>query len=265
MTKIAIVGSMGYVGKSIASMFSYLKFERWEYDKAIHSADRKQSLNDWKPDVVFICVPTPQRENGACDTSAVEEVLEWVEAALIVIKSTVPPGFTRKFGMSKPVVFSPEFIGESTYDTGHAHSSNLAASPYFIFGGHPRLTSQCVDLYSSVCGPNRKYIQTDSDTAEMVKYMTNSFFATKVAFCNEISRVCGEVGIDYREVRELFTLNPMVNPMHTVVFKDRPGFGGKCLPKDLTALIRFAEDNGLDPLLLRAVHESNLVVQGLRP
>jgi len=93
----------------------------------------------------------------------------------------------------------------------------------------------------------------------MAKYMENSFYATKITFCYEMACICQKAGIDYNEARELWLLDPRINPMHTAVFaqNDNP-FGGKCLPKDITALATWAkEELGYEPELLWEVLQSN--------
>jgi len=92
----------------------------------------------------------------------------------------------------------------------------------------------------------------------MVKYAENTYFATKVIFVNEIARLCATIGIDWHTVREGWLLDPRVERDHTAVFADAPGFGGRCLPKDLDALIAFAQNElGTTAGLLEAVRERN--------
>ena len=92
----------------------------------------------------------------------------------------------------------------------------------------------------------------------MVKYMENTFYATKIAYCYEIDQVCKRMGIDYNEARDLWLLDPRINPMHTAVFEgnDRP-FGGKCLPKDLSALVETSSALGYEARLLQEVLDTN--------
>jgi UDP-glucose 6-dehydrogenase len=131
-----------------------------------------------------------------------------------------------------------------------------------VVGGERNVTKYIIDAFKHILGPYKKYFQTDSTTAEIVKYMENSFFATKIAFCNEFFEICKVFGADYNEVREMFVADPRVNPGHTLVFEDSRGFGGKCLPKDLNAIVQAASGAGYDAKLLRQVLLSNTEFRG---
>ena len=207
-------------------------------------------------------------ENGQCDTSLVGDVVSWLSTPLIIIKSTVEVGTTAALSKlhGKKLVFSPEYCGESSYWSPYLWDRDVKETPFFIFGGEPECTSRCVDFYLQVTGPVKKYIQTSSCAAEMSKYMENSFYATKIAFCYEMAEICHAAGVDYNQVRELWLNDPRINPMHTAVFErnDNP-FGGKCLPKDLSALHKLAKNQlGYDPKLLGEVLESNNRIGNIR-
>lgn len=256
---VGIVG-YGYVGKAMHEFFAN------HYDVKIHDplkedSNTKSEINEC--DLALICVPTPMNGGGSCDTSIVEEVAGWISTPLVIIKSTVPVGTTDILAEkhNKRFVFSPEYCGESTYWSPYAFHTDVKETPFFTFGGAKDATSEAIDFYLPVTGPVKKYNQTTAKAAEMAKYMENSFYATKIAFCNEMYSVCEALGIDWHEAREVWLSDPRINPMHTAVFKDRRGFGGKCLPKDLNAVINYAEDAGQDPVLLKAVWESNANVR----
>lgn len=108
-------------------------------------------------------------------------------------------------------------------------------------------------------GPFCKYLQTDSTTAELVKYMENCWLATKVTFCNEFFDIANTFGVDYNELRELWLLDGRVGESHTIVYEENRGFGGKCLPKDTEALYGKIEDEGYSYIakLLEAVINTN--------
>ena len=252
---VGIVGN-GYVGKAMVNFFGD-HYKVKVHDPAYEDSCSKSEINEC--DLALVCVPTPMNGGGSCDTSIVEEVFEWLKAPLIIIKSTVPVGTTdflaRKHGRN--VVFSPEYCGESTYWSPYEFHTDVKETPFFTFGGEKEATSKAIDFYLPVVGPVKKYNQTTAKAAEMAKYMENSFYATKIAFCNEMYSICESMGIDWHETREAWLSDPRIHPMHTAVFKDRRGFGGKCLPKDLNAVITFAEEAGEDATLLKAVWESN--------
>ncbi len=257
--KIGIVGH-GYVGQAMDRFFS-THYPVTIYDE-IKGPKDKNEINNC--DVVFVCVPTPKNpDTKRCSTDIVYEVIEWIDAPYIVIKSTVEPGTTDKIKQlhpNKKIVFSPEFCGESSYWSPYEWDQDIVETPFFIFGGDLDHTKRIVNLYLPITGPVKEYRQTSAKTAEIAKYVINSFASTKVAFCYEIASICNEIGVDYNEVRELWLLDPRVNPMHTSVFEsnDNP-FGGKCLPKDIAALAYWSEEElGYDPKLLKEVIDSNI-------
>lgn len=271
--KIAIIG-FGYVGRAVwkllADYYNILIYDPKfiNEDKGLGSneipkgvVDKKEKLNE--ADLAIVCVPTPMGEDGSCDISIVEENIKELEVPLILIKSTIPPTTTKnlKEKYKKRIVFSPEYIGEGKYFVpfwkGYPHPTDMKYHNFQIFGGDRKDTKEMVEVFQQVLGPDCQYFQTDSTTAEMVKYMENSWGATKVTFCNEFFNICEAFGIDYREVRELFLLDKRVERIHTSVFENKRGFGGKCFPKDLKAIIKASKKAGYSPKLLEEVSNTN--------
>lgn len=244
MKTVGIVG-YGHVGKAIHRLFP----DAVVYDiNSTHPSYRDEVT---KCDVVFVCVPTPSYADGSCDTSIVEEVVGWLDAAVICIKSTVPPGTTdslaRKTG--KKVCMSPEFEGETPWQ------DDASGWPYVICGGYG--AEDVLDLYRAVLGPEKAYWGTTAAVAEMTKYMENVWLAMQVTFASEFYDIAKSVGVNYNAARELWALDPRVSRWHTLVFPDRRGFSGKCLPKDLNAILAVAEAKRVDVPMLRGINESN--------
>jgi len=256
---VGIIG-YGYVGKSMARLFPDAKI----YDKfqpEYNSSRHKEDVN--KCDLAIVCVPTPMKKNFSCDTSIVEDVVNWLETPLILIKSTVPPGTTLllRTKMNKSVCFSPEYVGEGGYfipEWLYPHPVKVETHTFLIVGGDKKDTSEIVDIFQEKLGPTKKYIQTDSTTAELTKYMENIWGATKVTFSNEFYSIAEAFGVDYNELRELFLLDSRTEPMHTSVFPNKRGFAGKCYPKDLHALIEAVREKGYTSLLLQEVVDTNI-------
>lgn len=264
---IGIVGSNGYVGRAMFAFFDQ-HYTVVGYDKIAHQSiamDVQSAVA--KTDVGIVCVPTPIAPDGSCDTSVVEEVVGWMESPLIIVKSTVEPGTTDrlKAKTGKRIVFAPEYAGESGYWSPYKFHTDVKETPFFVFGGSQADTKAAVDLYMPVTGPVKTYRQTTALAAEMAKYMENCFYATKITFCYEMACLCESQGVDYNELRELWLLDPRINPMHTSVFaeNDRP-YAGRCLPKDISALVRYAERTGYEPKLLKEVMASNERIGKLR-
>lgn len=262
--KIGIVG-YGYVGEAMKKFFA-THYNVVVYDpKFFH--DTKFSVTSTQEvancDVGVVCVPTLQDpETGRCTTEIVEEVVGWLKTPLIIIKSTVEPGTTDKLREKYPekhIVFSPEYCGESSYWTPYPWHTQVVETPFFIFGGAPEDTKKAVELYFPITGPVKKYVQTGAKEAELAKYMENVFYATKIVFCYEMASIIERSGADYNAVREIWLNDPRINPMHTAVFaQNNAPYSGKCLPKDLRALVSYARDIlGYDAKLLEEVNSSN--------
>jgi len=263
MLKIGIIG-FGYVGKAMHKLFSN-HYHIEIYDPLYDHSCTRDKINAC--DAAIICVPTPKSKTGECCTDIVEDVVSWLETPLILIKSTVKVGTTEKLKEEylKRIVFSPEYCGESSYWTPYGFHSDIKETPFFTFGGDRKDTSEFVSIYMPVVGPTKTYRQTTSAEAEMAKYMENVFYAMKITFCYEMSEICKATNVDYNEVRELWLLDPRINPMHTAVFKDNDyPFSGKCLPKDTAALVELSKGADYDSRLIKEVLESNERIQRLR-
>jgi UDPglucose 6-dehydrogenase len=263
--KVAVIGAKGYVGRAYAAMFAK-RFEVAEIDLALPDFPAQQEAAR-KCDLAVVCVPTPQKPDGSCDTSAVETTVRWLtdhdHSPLIVIKSTIPPGTTARLAKEtgKRVVFSPEYIGEGGYTVpwwkGHPHPTDPSLHNFCILGGFRGDVRQAAQFFKPILGPEARFFFTDSTTAELCKYMENSFFALKVSFCNEFYELARAFGVDYDELREAWLLDERNTRSHTHVFPDRRGFDGKCLPKDLSAIIEAGDRAGYPPEILRAVQDFN--------
>jgi len=258
MKKIVIIG-YGYVGQA---MFNFFKDH---YEVCFYNPDKKGTVTKEeanKCDLGVVCVPTPVAEDSSCDTSIVEETLDWLETPLILIKSTIPPGTCGKLRnkTGKNIVFSPEYIGEGLYWVNpykYPHPTDMKYHDFYIFGGYPKDTEECVQYFIKVAGPDKKYLVTGWIVAELVKYMENSWGALKVTFFNEMYDIAETFNISYTKLRELFLLDGRTERMHTAVFKDKRGYGGKCFPKDVKAIIRACERANYKPELLKSVDKVN--------
>lgn len=254
MKKIGIVG-YGYVGKG---MKKFLKdhYEIRVSDPAYQSHS-KEEINQC--DLAIISVPTPMKKDKSCDTSLVEEAVSWLETPVIWIRSTIAPGTTEalKKKYKKRIVFSPEYLGVGSYWTPHKFHENEKEMPYMILGGDKKDTRYIINIIAPIMGPVKQYRQTDATTAELVKYMENTFFGLKVTFVNEIFEISKALNVDFYETRDLWILDPRINPMHTMVFENNRGFSGKCLPKDINGLIQASIKAGYRPEFISQVLKSN--------
>ena len=217
--------------------------------------------------VTFVTVGTPSREDGSIDLSYIEKAAHDIGRALagtsgfpvVVMKSTVLPGTTEDIvgpileqesgktpGENFGLVSNPEFLREGSavedfyhpdrivIGTRDERSKNIVASLYYPF--------------------NCPKMMTRIREAEMIKYASNAFLATKISFANEIGNLCKELGIDTQEVFEGVGMDARIGP---AFFRSGAGFGGSCFPKDVRALISLARSKGIDPKILDSVMTVN--------
>lgn len=205
-------------------------------------------------DIVFICVPTPYNEYG-CDTSIVEDVVYRLKGEkIVVIKSTVIPGTTDILQKAYPqhkFLFNPEFLTEATSDQDMKYPDRQ------IIGYTNESYSVAGDIMMMLpLAPFEKIIPAKE--AEMVKYFGNTWFAVKVIFANQMYDLCKATGIDYDMVKESAAYDKRIGRTHLEIFhKGYRGYGGKCLPKDTSAFIRYADQNGVNMSLLKETDKFN--------
>lgn len=252
--RVALIG-YGYVGKGMHKLFP----DAYVIDT--HQNLGREFPNAEGASLAVVCVPTPMSSDGSCDTSIVESVVRSVEADLILIKSTVTPGTCDRLAREtgKRIVFSPEYMGESTYYTPpqYPNPSDARSHGFCVLGGDPADCSEIVDRLWPVVGPTTRFRFVTRLEAELTKYFENTWFAVKVTYANEMRRICDAAGANYHQVREGWLDDPRVEPMHSAAFKRKRGFDGKCLPKDTAALVAFCRDIGAPSELLEAILTTN--------
>ena len=254
---VGIVGN-GFVGESQIFAFKPTNEIRvYDIDplKSTHTKDET-----YKSDFIFVCVPTPMNIYGRQDLSFIEKVFEEsVEGPIYIIKSTVLPGTTEDLQRKYPhlnIIFSPEFLTERTAKLDMLTQSRI------IFGGDKELTDKVEKLFSNRF-MNRHFIHTDSKTAEFIKYMNNTFFATKVSLMNEYHRLAKLVGVNWDDAMYGFSSDGRIGDSHLHVPgpDGKLGFGGTCFPKDINALISMANDVGVNMNVLDAAWKTNLEIR----
>ena len=263
MKKIGIIGH-GYVGKAMSALFAPA-FDVGVYD--IASQPDRSVLS--QADLIVICVPTPGLSDGRCDLSMVMDAVDVAIAAnpeaLVCLKSAVPPGTTDALNAAHPgerFHVSPEYLGEGKNFVppwDYPDPRDASAHDFIIVGG-PR-AGEVLDYFQRVMATTARYVACRALEAELTKRIENAFLATKVTFVNEMAKIAASYGLDWHVVRELWLLDSRVGRSHTAVFRNAPGFGGKCLPKDLAAFISEAETTGWEPTLLKAVRDTNEVIR----
>ena len=262
---IGIIGQ-GFVGNAVYNKFkNYYNVLTFDLDKSLCNSSFEEINNECKH--IFVCLPTPMNKDGSCYTSIVEESLsslnnsskEIDKSKIVIVKSTIPPGTTKKWNDkfdNLSVVFNPEFLTEANAVKDYENQNRI------ILGGQNNETLKLNSIFSTVF-PAAKIINTNSTDAEMVKYTTNSFLAMKVSFANEIYQICQKIKVDYDKVIKYTIEDDRLGRSHwKVPGPDGDfGFGGHCFPKDINALIKIALDNNISPKMLKATNEKNKEVR----
>ena len=249
--KIGIIG-VGMVGGSLKRYFE-------KQGKNVLAYDKGQNLGSMgdvnQADIIFVCVPTPFDKDKGFDLSCVREVCGKITGEkIIVIKSTVLPGTTENFQKECPrhkFLFNPEFLTELTADQDMSYPDRQ------IIGYTKESYDVAGDLLMILpLAPFDKIMPATE--AELVKYFGNTWFAIKVVFANQMYDLCKKIGADYDTIMESASADKRIGRSHLeVIHKGYRGYGGKCLPKDIKALIQFADANGVDLVLHKTAEEIN--------
>jgi len=221
-------------------------------------------------DMIFVAVGTPQKSNGAIELSMIKKAVTSIGRILakskkdkiILIKSTVTPGTMqniilpilekrsgKKAGKEFGLISNPEFLQESSAirDTKFPH--------VIVLGGYKTKFMKKTKNFFSKLHPNVPITITNHQTAEMIKYANNSFLATKISFINQLSNICQNIpGANIDDIAKTIGSDPRIGALF---LNAGPGYGGSCLPKDMKALISFADKIGINPTLLNAVEKTN--------
>lgn len=248
---VAIVG-YGTVGKAMHVLFP----DAIVYNGKRHPVGKATMKDVNRADVAFVCVPTPQRPSGHCDTSIVEKVVSELGTPLIVIRSTIEPGTTDRLKKKykKHIVFCPEYLGETA---DHPFRDERLRT-FLILGGDREDTRRAIEIFQEVYNAGIKIRQTTALEAEVAKYLENRHIAFTVAECNEAYDFCEKLGVDYNTIREaVFQDDPRMSPYWTFVYPKKRGFDSKCIPKDIHALTAKARDIGSPMRITEVVLEEN--------
>ena len=228
--------------------------------RLVFTTDYVQALQG--AEFAFIAVGTPSGVDGEADLqyvrSAAESIADLVDWPIVVInKSTVPVGtgdwvadIIRKRRTGRPldftVVSNPEFLRE-----GSAINDFMYPDRVVLGSEHREASAKVAQLYQTLGCP---VLETDLRTAEMIKYASNAFLATKISFINEIATMCEELGADVEEVARGMGMDKRIGP---AFLEAGLGWGGSCFPKDVKALAHMAVLHGTQPQLLQAVMDIN--------
>ena len=258
---IGIIGN-GFVGSALIHGFVLHVDDIYIYDKDPKRSTHSMETLANSSNIVFVCVPTPMFESGECDLSIVTSVIEdlsqykCIKNKVIVIKSTVVPGTTENLALKYPnlnFVFNPEFLTERKARLDFINASRI------VLGSNNTSANKIVEDLYRLRFPYTKIIKTDFGTAQLIKYMANCFFATKISFMNEMYQICNAIDGDWEKALEGFISDGRIGNSHIDVpgHDGDYGFGGKCFPKDINAIIKKAESLGIEPKVMKAAWNKN--------
>jgi len=256
---IGIIG-LGVVGEAVLYGFKSQNVSYHDKYKPSESLEKVVRQSDY----IFVCVPTPKSEDGdKIDLSILDSVIEKITPLtnmtdkIIIIKSTVVPGTTdnyiKKYKESS-FCFNPEFLTERSPIRDFINANRIV-----IGTRDTAIYTRMIWLYRSI-KPKAMIFNVYPDHAEMIKYMSNCFLATKVIFANEMFQICRKLDMDYDVVKQIVVRDKRIYDSHLDITKER-GFGGKCFPKDLLALRSLARGKGVDTKILDAVWEKNVEIR----
>lgn len=265
MANLGIIG-WGVVGQSTGRGFGKAHNIVWNdpYKKGSTSIGGIVS----KADFVFVCVPTPMKTDySGIDLSIMNKVVGNIAKKIsgknipLIIKSTVVPGTTDKYAKKYPKVkfaMNPEFLTEVNAPWDFLHPDRVVIGAY-----DEDVANRIARLHRDVLGYKVKIYTTDPTTAEMVKYMSNTFMATKVIFGNEFYELAKKLDINYDDVVKMVGADKRILPSF-LAKTPFAGFGLKCFPKDTAAILGLARKLKVDLSVLEAAWKKNLKIRKVR-
>lgn len=263
---------IGIVGLGIIGSACKYGFEKLGHRVYVHDIAHNTKLIDLLDcRVIYICVPTPSRNDGSCDTSIVEEVVEDLNAynydGVVAIKSTIEPGETQRLidlclNLNDYICFVPEFLRERCSFEDFTSNHDLLA-----------VGTRNKHVFDTIVECHGKYpqniVQLTPTEAELLKYYSNIFNAMRVVFANEMYEVCEALETDYSKIKDAFMLRKTATDMYMDVNENFRGYAGACLIKDTKALAQVVRKLNLDLKLFETIDSENskfkaTVFEGMR-
>lgn len=262
---VAIVGH-GFVGKAVEFGFRNDKTSIYLVDPN-HGTTISSMTQYFRPDVIFVSVPTPMSDDGKIDSRIIESVFRDINACglkcLVVVKSTVTPAVISDLAKTySNIAFNPEFLTERNANQDFVNADLLVIGAKLESGIHLQV-KHIYDDYSN-CRKCTTHF-TDLIGAAMVKYTINSFLATKVVFMNQMHEVFRKSGTEssWDDFTSILKSDPRMGKSHMMVPgpDGRLGAGGPCFPKDMISLTKFADSINVDFTTLKEVIRTNQIIR----
>ena len=253
--RTAIVGGNGVVGGSYQKMFP----DAYIYDVGVGEKDEVNAC-----DIALVCVPTNPTESGELDMSIVEDVIEWLDTPLILIKSALMPGTVDRLvaKTGKQIAVSVEFIGEGNYPVHfwkYPDQHDPRRHEMLIVGGAEATATACAEVLWRAMSPDVKIHIVSALEAEITKLVENTYGAFKVTFANALYTLALKSGANPIRIHQAWTADGRVDAMHTRTVGHERGWASKCWDKDVAALASYAEsvEAGDMAFLINAVLDIN--------
>lgn len=259
MKKIGIVG-YGVVGRAYHKVFP----EAIVYDPYVKEGQNttKEQINEC--DVALVAVFTPYKEDGSLDVSIVEEVIDWIECPLIIIKSALYPGTVDKLveKTGKRIAVSVEYVGEGNYPVHfwkYPHQEDPRYHQMLVIGGADDVAEEAAQVMWRRLSPDIKIHKVSAKEAEIVKLVENSYPAMKVTFMNTFLSLAEKTDTSFIRMHQAWASDPRTDSMHVRAVSHEKGWTSKCWDKDVPALATYAKSVGADDMarLLSTVVEIN--------
>ena len=261
MPLLGIIG-LGFVGSAIKDNYN-------DYSLCLIDTDTSKGYTDTYEDIkdaegIFVCVPSPQNPDGSCNSTILENVLKNLKdyKGVIISKVTATPDVYEKLQVEYPnLVYIPEFL------TAANAAEDYAKENWAVIGGSTLAYQREADRIIHYTKPNVDSVYCSIGEASMVKYIINSFLATKVVFMNEMCQLAKINGYSWNRIRGMISKDPRINISHTQVpGPDKQfGFGGMCFPKDTSALIFYAENLNITLNVLKEAVKKNMLLRLQEP
>jgi UDPglucose 6-dehydrogenase len=265
ITKVGIVG-MGFVGSAIADSMSPGFCDVVAVDPAKGFTNTYKDLLDC--DGVFVCVPSPQDEDGTCDTSILEDVLANLAKlnyqGVVISKCTAPPDVYEQLNQQYPnLVHAPEFLTAAKAREDYVNGKFAMIGGWV--GAYQREAERLIRIGQQLLGDN--VVHCTIGEAALAKYAINSFMSTKVVFMNELYQLAKAMNLNYDNVAGMIKMDRRIGSSHLQVPGPDGsfGFGGACFPKDTSAMLKFAEQHQVALSVLDAAVKKNTLLRLTEP
>lgn len=250
--------NIGIIGLGVVGNANKIGFEEVGHTVYVHDTKLETSIRDvLDTEVVFLCVPTPPTDDGRCNTTIVESVIQELQdlnyTGIIAIRSTVIPGFTKEMQekyQNNKICFVPEFVRERCAEFDFLLEHRLLA-----IGSLENSICEIIEVAHGNLPRNKA--RMSATEAELLKYYLNTFAATRVTFANVFYELCNKLGADYKTIKDSYVKTGRLGDMYLDVTEELRGYSGVCLPKDTKALSKLIEDLNLKLDFFKTVDSDN--------